>query len=100
MIQKYFAYHSAFILLVVVLTEISGFEPPSYSGDGFDNPVLNFLLFISILWLIVPIIANYFSMALNALKSGRLILGVLSIFLGPWITVPYYFIVYRKNENI
>ena len=100
MYQKYFAYHTLLILLAGLLLELFSVEPFHITENDFTSIIGKFIYLIFVVWLVIPILSNWLSMLGNSIKKGRFLWVLLALFLGPLATVPYYFIIYRNNENI
>ena len=100
MYQKYFAYQTAFLVVFALVLEVLPVEPVHISSADFTTIVGKFLSIIVGVFIVLPVVAHFFSMWWNSLRNTKFIWFLLMMFLGPFASVPYYFIVYRGNSTI
>lgn len=97
MYQKYFAYQTAFLVLVAMILEVLQVDPIHISSADFTTVVGNILSIIVGTFIVLPVIFHFFSMWWSSLSNAKFIWFLLMMLLGPFASVPYYFFVYRFN---
>ena len=100
MYQRYFAHHTLLVVLTVVILELLGIDTFEVTQEDFKTILGKLAFAIFAVWLVVPIIAHWLSMLADALKNGKVFWFLISMVLGTFSTLPYYFFIYRKRKNI
>jgi len=101
MIQKYSAYHSLAVIILGVIFAITGIgNGVLLTIDNFETLYGKAICIIVLLYAILPILVNTFSMLWDMLKNGRWLYICGTFLLAYLATVLYYFKVYRKKQNI
>lgn len=96
MVQKYSAYHTLMVIILGVVLIISG-NSIQLTLDDFETFYGKAIFTIVLLYIMVPILVNTFSMLWNMLKNGKWLYFFSTFFLAYLVTVIYYFKVYRKK---
>lgn len=97
MIQKYSAYHTLVLIVICLFFAVTGIgEGTSLTLDSFETLYGKVLFASLLLYVMIPVLINVFSMLWHMLKNGRwwYILG--TFFFAYAMTLFYYFKVYRK----
>ena len=98
-LQKISAYATLLMILTAIVLNLLPINEFSITADSFESGVGQILFLVGLASLIFLISIHFVAMFVHMIFNGRWLWLIGTFFLVFAVTVPYYFIFYRKSKS-